>query len=193
MRDPNYPAPPEALWMRPDIGPAPRPDGSLVATLGTEFNTESGDLFDRILVALARLEAPSTVAVGNDLDPARFGALPPYVDIERHVDFDASIPRASAVLHHGGSGLFLRCVLGGAPQLVFPMGADQPFTADRITRLGIGSVLDPVTAAPADISDAVAELQKDSVIRERVLNLRESVTRLPAPSSVVSQLVAAIA
>jgi hypothetical protein len=192
MRDPNFPAPPEALWMRPDTGPAPRPDGSLVATLGTEFNTESGDLFDRILVALAGLEAPSTVAVGNDLDPARFGAMPPHVDIERHVDFDASIPRASVVLHHGGSGLFSRCVLGGAPQLVFPMGADQPFTADQVTRLGLGPVLDPLTAASADISDAVTDLRADPVIRERVLDLRESVVRLPAPSSVVSQLVAAI-
>jgi hypothetical protein len=192
MRDPNYPAPPEALWMRPDIGPAPRPDRSLVATLGTEFNTESGDLFDRILVALAGLEAPSTVAIGNDLDPARFGAMPPYVDIQRHVDFDESIPRASAVLHHGGSGLFLRCVLGGAPQLVFPMGADQPFTADQVTRLGIGLVLDPLNAASADISDAVANLRADPIIRERVLRLRESVVRLPDPSSVVSQLEAGI-
>jgi hypothetical protein len=64
MRDPGFPAPANSVWMRPDRGHEPDPDGSIVATLGTEFNTESGDLFNRILAALAELDAPSVVAVG---------------------------------------------------------------------------------------------------------------------------------
>lgn len=65
MRDPRFAAPADALFMRPDPGPVPRTDGSLVATLGTEFNTESGDLFDRILSALAIVRTPATVAIGQ--------------------------------------------------------------------------------------------------------------------------------
>lgn len=191
MRDPDFPTPPNSLWMRPDIGSEPRPDGSLVATLGTEFNTESGDLFDRILAALTKLGIPATVAIGRDLDPAQFGRQPEFLNVEQYVDFDALLPRASTVMHHGGSGLFTRCILGGAPQVVFPMGADQPFTARQVSRLGVGRVLDPLTVTRSHIIDAVRDLQEDSAMRERILELRESLVSLPSPSRVVRQLLTA--
>lgn len=188
MRDPRFPPPEDAVWMRPDPGPEPEPDGLIVATLGTEFNTESGDLFDRILAAIGALDAPAVVAVGRDLDPARFGPQPSHVRVEQYVDLSALIPRASVVLHHGGSGLFLQSVLGGAPQLLFPMGADQPFTARRVEQLGVGRVLDPLTALPSTIGDAIAELRVDAATRNRVLELRAETLNLPEPSAVVHHL-----
>jgi UDP:flavonoid glycosyltransferase YjiC (YdhE family) len=192
VRDPDHPAPAETLWMRPEAGTTPHPDGSIVATLGTEFNTESGDLFDRILTALAMIDAPATVAVGRDLDPARFGVQPAHVHVAQYVDFDIVIPHARAVLHHGGSGLFLRSVLGGAPQVVFPMGADQPFTADRVRRMGLGRVLDPITATPEAIVEAVAGLETDEHTRRQVSVLRSSTLALPEPRAVVERIRTAI-
>lgn len=188
MRDPAWPAPANTLWMRPEVGNAPRQDGSIVATLGTEFNTESGDLFERILSALAFVGAPAVLAVGKDLDPARFGRQPPHVRIEQFVDLGSLIPGASVVVHHGGSGLFLRSVLGGAPQLVFPMGADQPFTGQRVKDLGLGRALDPLIASAADIADAIASLRVDNRARERTSALRMTTIELPAPAEVVAQI-----
>lgn len=188
MRDPHFPAAENTMWMRPDPGPQPQPDGSIVATLGTEFNTESGDLFDRILAAIGALDVPAVVAVGRDLDPARFGPQPPHVRVEQYVDLGALVSRASVVLHHGGSGVFLQTVLGGAPQIVFPMGADQPFTAERVQQLGVGLVLDPATASPLTILDAVAELHADAATRRRVLELRAETLELPEPSSVMPRI-----
>lgn len=192
MRDPQFPAPADALWMRPDTGSAPDPDGSIVATLGTEFNTESGGLFDRILSALSATDAPAVVAIGRDLDVERFGTQPPHVRVEQFVDFDAVIPRASVALHHGGSGLFLRSVLGGAPQIVFPMGADQPFTADSVRRIGLGRVLDPITTTADTLVDAVTELLADEPARRRTAELRHSVLALPEPTAIVQHLEAAL-
>lgn len=191
MRDPRFPAPAAALWMRPDPGPAPHSEGLTVATLGTEFNTESGDLFDRILVALAMGEGQAAVAVGRDLDPARFGSQPSHVRVEQYVDLDAVLPRADVVLHHGGSGLFVRCVLGGAAQIVFPMGADQPFTAERVHHLGLGRAFDPVAATPTEIAEAIAALRADGLINSRVSALRQSTLGLPEPGAVVQHLEAA--
>lgn len=188
MRDPRFPPPADTLWMRPEPGPAPRPEGSIVATLGTEFNTESGDLFDRILSALASVEATATVAVGRDLDPARFGPHPSHVRIEQYVDFDAAIPGANIVLHHGGSGLFLRSVLGGAAQIVLPMGADHLFTADRIRDMGLGQVLDPLTATPTEISETIVNLRVDELTSTRVAALRLSTLALPEPAAIVERL-----
>lgn len=188
MRDPAFPPPPDALWIRPEVGAEPSPDGSIVATLGTEFNTESGDLFDRILEALASQKGPAVVAVGRDLDPARFGPQPAHVRVESYVDLEALVPRADVVVHHGGSGLFLSSVLGGAPQLVFPMGADQPFTAERVEQLGIGRALDPLTATPAAIRAAVDELRADGAVRARVAQLRTQTLALPEAAAIVDEL-----
>ena len=159
-----------------------------MATLGTEFNTESGDQFDRILGALAEVGAPSVVAIGRDLNPDRFGPQPSHVRVAQYVNLESLIPRARVVLHHGGSGLFMRSVLGGAPQIVFPMGADQPFTADRIQELGVGSVLDAQTASSSVISERLANLQDDPDTRARVSVLRTETLTLPDPSKVVRRV-----
>jgi hypothetical protein len=192
MRDPRSAVPAEALWMRPDPGQLPHSDGSVVATLGTEFNTESGDLFDRILSALADIETPATVAIGHDLNPTRFGPQPLRLRVEQYVDFDVVIPRASVVLHHGGSGLFVRSVLGGAAQIVFPMGADQPFTADRVRDLSLGRVLDAIKATPAAIAETINDLQTDARISRNVETLRLATLGLPDASAVVERLEASI-
>ncbi|MBB2976475.1 UDP:flavonoid glycosyltransferase YjiC (YdhE family) [Microbacterium endophyticum] len=183
MRAAEFPPPPHTTWMRPDRGPEPHPNGSIVATLGTEFNTESGDLFDRILGALATLDVPAVVTIGSDLDASRFGRQPAHIRIERFVDLEALIPRASVVLHHGGSGMFMRSVSGGAPQIVFPMGADQPFTGDRVEYLGVGTVLNALTADSALIASAAGALMEDAATRARVLDLRAEALALPAPTA----------
>lgn len=170
--------------MHPDLGLDPAPDGSIVATLGTEFNTESGDLFDRLLRALAETDVPSVVAVGRDLDPRRFGPQPSHVSVVQYADFRVLIPRAGAVLHHGGSGLFTSCVLGGVPQVVFPMGADQPFNADRVEHLGVGVVLDPLDATAPEIATLTSRLLGDTQMRARVGALRTEMLSLPDPSAI---------
>jgi hypothetical protein len=193
MRDPRFPPPPNAIWMRPDRGVAPSPDGSIVATLGTEFNTESGDLLERITAALNELNAPAVLAVGRDLDPARFGPHSSNVRIEQYVNLDTLIPCASVVVHHGGSGLFMKSVLGGASQLVLPMGADQPFTADCIERLGVGTALDSQTAQPAEIVANVIALRDSAQMHDRVLALRAETLTLPPSAAAAVELEALVA
>lgn len=187
---------PKTLWMRP--GPtgarsstaASFPDGSILVTLGTEFNTESGDLFDRILLALADIDAPIIVAIGRDLDPARFAPQPQHIRVERFVDLGALIPRASVVVHHGGSGLFTACALGGAPQVVFPMGADQPFTAERVAALGLGLAMDAIASTPEHIHEAIARVRADASMRANTAALRDELLALPSPESLVPSIVA---
>jgi len=185
MRDPAFQPPAATLWMRPDLIGPPTPDGSIVVTLGTEFNSESGDLFNRILEAVGEVGAPTVVAIGQDLDPAHFGTQPPNVRVERFVDLGELIPRAAVVLHHGGSGLFMSSVLGGAPQIVFPMGADQPFTAQRINALGIGITLDAITTTPSEIQRTIEYTQSDRTFRSNVLAVRKEVIELPTAESLI--------
>jgi vancomycin aglycone glucosyltransferase len=50
--------------------------------------------------------------------------------------------RVAAVVHHGGAGTTTTAAAAGAPQLVVPQIADQPYWAGRVADLGIGAAHD---------------------------------------------------
>lgn len=65
----------------------------------------------------------------------------------RHVDyvpFSALLPRAAAIVHHGGIGTTAHALAAGIPQLVVPRIYDQPDNAGHIRRLGVGDRLGPL-------------------------------------------------
>ncbi len=47
--------------------------------------------------------------------------------------------RVAAVVHHGGAGTTTTAARAGAPQVVVPQLADQPYWAGRVAELGIGA------------------------------------------------------
>jgi vancomycin aglycone glucosyltransferase len=50
--------------------------------------------------------------------------------------------RVAAVVHHGGAGTTTTATRAGAPQVVVPQIADQPYWAGRVAGLGIGAAHD---------------------------------------------------
>lgn len=54
------------------------------------------------------------------------------------VNQQALFARVAAVVHHGGAGTTTAAACAGAPQVVVPQVADQPYWASRVTELGIG-------------------------------------------------------
>ena len=54
-------------------------------TLGTIYNMESGDLFQRVIAGLRDLPINLVVTVGRDIDPHEFGAQPANVRVERFI------------------------------------------------------------------------------------------------------------
>ncbi|MFJ6574241.1 glycosyltransferase [Streptomyces sp. NPDC091292] len=70
------------------------------------------------------------------------------------VNQQALFPRMAAVVHHGGAGTTTTATLAGAPQVVVPQAADQPYWAGRIADLGIG--VDHGGPAPTGESLSVA-------------------------------------
>ena len=54
------------------------------------------------------------------------------------VNHQALFRRVAAVVHHGGAGTTTAAASAGAPQVVVPQIADQPYWAGRIAALGIG-------------------------------------------------------
>jgi vancomycin aglycone glucosyltransferase len=63
--------------------------------------------------------------------------------------------RVAAVVHHGGQGTTTTAARAGAPQVVVPQAADQPYWAGRVTDLGIGTAHDGPTPTTESLSVAL--------------------------------------
>lgn len=62
--------------------------------------------------------------------------LPEGVRHFEFLPFKAALPRAAALVHHGGIGTGSLALAAGVPQLAIPNGLDQPDNAARFERLG---------------------------------------------------------
>lgn len=195
-RDPAFPAPATTHPFRPLVPaaatePAPPWAGgspSIYFTLGTVFNTESGDLFNRVLAGLAGLDANLIVTVGHRIDPAEFGPQPAHVHIERYIPQAQVLPWCDAVVSHGGSGSVIGALAHGLPSVLIPMGADQPHNGDRCLALGVGRVLDPVAATPESVREAAAAVLTDPAYRRAARRVRDEIAAMPPPEYTVGLL-----
>ncbi|WP_329117432.1 glycosyltransferase [Streptomyces sp. NBC_01353] len=68
----------------------------------------------------------------------------------------ALFARVAAVVHHGSSGTTTTAARAGAPQVVIPQGADQPYWAGRVAELGIGVAHDGPTPTVESLSAALS-------------------------------------
>jgi UDP:flavonoid glycosyltransferase YjiC (YdhE family) len=189
-RDPDFPLPATAFSFRPARVEQLMSEGtqSVYFTLGTVFNLESGDLFTRVLAGLAALPIEVVATVGSQIDPKELGPLPDNIHVERFIDQSLVLPRSGAVVSHGGSGTVAGALAHGLPQVLLPMGADQPLNAARCEELGVARVLDALTATPAAITEAVSEVLADPSYRSAAQRLRDELAALPGPADAVAQL-----
>ena len=71
------------------------------------------------------------------------------------VNQQALFGRVAAVVHHGGAGTTTTAARAGAPQVVVPQIADQPYWAGRVADLGIGAAHDGPTPTTESLSAAL--------------------------------------
>ncbi len=199
FRDPAHPLPAAAISFRPHppIGPAgPRPAWAqarpgaptVYFTLGTIFNLEAGDLFSRVLAGLSALPVNVIATTGPHIDPAEFGAQPAHVHLAVYMAQAAVLPHCALMVSHGGSGSVLGALAHGQPMVLIPLGADQPLNAARCAQLGVARVLDPLTATPAQVRAAVAEVLAEPHYRQAAERLQEEFAGLPGPAHAVEAL-----
>ena len=92
--------------------------------------------------------------------------LPPSV---RHVDYiplSTVLPRAAAVVHHGGVGTLAQALRAGCPQLVMPFNFDQPDNAIRLTELGVGAAISPSRWSRDAVARSLNKLLRSSETRD---------------------------
>ena len=72
------------------------------------------------------------------------------------INQQALFRRVAAVVHHGGAGTTTTAARAGAPQVVVPQMADQPYWGGRVADLGIGTTHDGPNPTAESLSAALS-------------------------------------
>jgi UDP:flavonoid glycosyltransferase YjiC (YdhE family) len=191
FRAPDSPLPAGTFSFRPHAQVPPQDvsrDPTVYFTLGTVFNTASGDLFSRVLTGLRQLPVTVVATVGEHVEPAEFGDLPDRIRIEKHIPQEQLLPGCDLVISHGGSGSVMGALAHGLPSVLLPIGADQPHNAQRCAELGVAAILDPSTATPDEIGATVSAVLADQHRRRAAQRLQHEINALPGPEQAVHLL-----
>jgi len=112
----------------------------LIFTTGTGVK-DVAELFGEGRKICEQLQVPG-LFVGGSLgaEALQGSALCTHID---YIDFEYALPKALAVIHHGGMGTTAQAIRAGIPQLIRPIKYDQPDNANRIYKLGLGTYVMP--------------------------------------------------
>lgn len=191
FRDPTHPLTGPALSYH--VAPPPKCHStgtgkSVLVTLGTIYNTESGDLLRTATLGAAACPHVQRVivATGEHVDPASLGKLPKHVAAHRFVDQDTVLAASDAVVSHGGSGTVLGALKQALPSVTLPMGADQHLNSERLRVLGLGVSLAADAATVDDIRDALNAVLTAAAMPQRLRRVREELLPAVGPDEAVA-------
>lgn len=107
----------------------------IVFTLGTSAVWVARDFYRESIAASNLLGRRAVLLIGDDRNHLP-EALPPGMIAVNYAPFEALLPRACAMVHHGGVGTTSQGLRAGIPTLIVPFAFDQPDNAAHAERLG---------------------------------------------------------
>jgi UDP:flavonoid glycosyltransferase YjiC (YdhE family) len=93
--------------------------------------------------------------------------LPPGIRHFGFVPLSTLLPRAAAIVHHGGMGTLAQAIAAGVPQLTVPMVLDQFDNSRRLYRLGVSQNVRLAHYRPASITRVLRQLLESPQVAER--------------------------
>ena len=213
FQPPGYAPPANGVNVRPDVydggGELPdwfqhRGERPLVyVTLGTVFNL-NGDLFRLIAGALADEPIDVVMTLGRGASVESVGPLPPNVRAVPYLSQARVLQSAAAVVCHAGYNTVIAALGAGVPVYAIPMGADQPYNAERLvtTGAGLSAPLPVPTGRPGppaftppsldEIRDATRRLVSDPAFRGGAGRIAAEIDALPAIDVAAERLEVAV-
>ncbi|MEV7869829.1 nucleotide disphospho-sugar-binding domain-containing protein [Streptomyces sp. NPDC088124] len=186
---------PGSSWSPPAFADPARP--RVLVTLGTIFS--EAELLNTVVEAVTSQNTNALVTVGfgisqglkagtgpaegagggpvNGAGEARYVPFAPIHDL---------LDGADAVVGVGGSGTVLAALSHGVPMVLWPQGADQPFTAARTEAAGVSLVAD----SAATVASSLSELLADGRYRTAARDAADRIAAMPSPGDILDALVA---
>ena len=119
--------------------------------------------------SLSRVMIESARAVGRRAIVLRGWAELPLIDAAPdclsigEVNLQALFTRVAGAVHHGGAGTTTAAARAGTPQVVIPQHYDQPYWADRVQQLGVGTACATPTPTIESLTAALEQALQPSV------------------------------
>lgn len=117
-----------------DEGEAP-----IVFTLGTSAVWVAYDFYRESIAAAKLLGRRAVLLIGDDRN--KLDALPLDMIAVNYAPFEQLLPRACAMVHHGGVGTTSEGLRAGIATLIVPFAFDQPDNAAHAAKLGVSRTL----------------------------------------------------
>jgi vancomycin aglycone glucosyltransferase len=148
-------------WILPDERPLPDEVEEFLAAGTPPVYVGFGSIAAHLSPGTARVAVEAVRAHGRRVLLARgWAGLAPADDhddclLVGEINHQALFRRVAAVVHHGGAGTTTTAATAGAPQVVIPQIADQPYWAARVAELGIGAAHDGPRPSVESLSAAL--------------------------------------
>ncbi|PKW17674.1 glycosyltransferase [Saccharopolyspora spinosa] len=148
-------------WILPDERPLPDGLKAFLDTGAPPVYVGFGSMAAHAPKGIARVAIEAVRAQGRRVVLARgWAELTPIDDADDcfvlgEVNQQALFRRVAAVVHHGGAGTTTTAARAGAPQVIVPQIADQPYWATRVAELGIGAAHEGSTPTVDSLSAAL--------------------------------------
>ena len=160
----EYDGPPAAGSLDPSAGALREGGGGLpiVITAGTT-NLDKREFFAAACGACEILNWPGLLQTHQkELLPQ---PLPRMVRLIPYTPFGQLLPRAAAIVHHGGIGTAARALKAGIPQILMPLAYDQFDNTQRLVRLGVASSIQR-ERTPRNVAARLRELLQSQTVLE---------------------------
>jgi rhamnosyltransferase subunit B len=144
------PTPPELIDFL-DSGPPP-----IVFTLGSSAVWVAKDFFQESIRAAQLLGQRAVLLIGDERN--QLPPLPEKIIALDYAPYQFLLPRAAAVVHHGGVGTTSQGLLAGVPALIVPFAFDQADNAEHARRLGTSRTLPRSKYVVARVAKELNEL-----------------------------------
>ncbi|MET7770170.1 glycosyltransferase [Nocardia sp. NPDC005366] len=148
-------------WILPDGRPLPDGLKAFLDAGAPPVYVGLGSMAAPAAKDIARVAIEASRVLGRRVVLARgWAELAPIDDIDDcfvvgEVNQQALFRRVAAVVHHGGAGTTTTAARAGAPQVIVPQIADQPYWAARVAELGIGVAHEGSTPTVVSLSAAL--------------------------------------
>ena len=149
-------------------------------SLGSFLSVRS-DVLARVAEALRPLDV--RVALASGAAPrSELGPVPTSWLVRPVLPQVTVLGRAALAVSHGGNNSVTEALTAGVPLLLLPLSTDQFAGAAALEDAGLGEALDPNSASPAEIRDAVTRLLGlAGPARARLDRLSDELARDPGP------------
>jgi rhamnosyltransferase subunit B len=152
----------------------------IVFTLGSSAVWVARDFYEESIRAAKRLGRRAVLLIGDERNLPR--ALPEGIIALDYVPYEALLPRACAVVHHGGVGTTSHALRAGVPTLIVPFAFDQSDNAEHARKVGTSRTLYRDKYFETRVADELHELLQQPSYARRAMEVGQRLKQENGPA-----------